>query len=122
MRAKRYGKIVNLASLAGRSTSVLGGAHYTTSKAAVLGLTRHAARAAAAHSVNVNSVAPGTIDSQMANEFYGPERLAAVAAEIPLGRLGSIEDVAAAALFLASDEASFITGATLDVNGGRLMI
>ena len=122
MKAKGGGKIVNMASIAGRSTSTWGGAHYTTAKAAVLGLTRHTAREMAPHHINVNSLSPGSIDTDMARENSTPEQRAAEAATIPLGRFGSPEDVAQLVLFLASDEASYITGATVDINGGSLMI
>ena len=122
MKAKGGGKIVNMASIAGRSTSTWGGAHYTTAKAAVLGLTRHTAREMAPYHINVNSLSPGSIDTDMARENFTPEQRAAEAATIPLGRFGSPEDVAQLVLFLASDEASYITGATVDINGGSLMI
>lgn len=122
MKARRKGKIVNMASSAGRTTSTFGGAHYTASKAAVLGLTRHTAREAAPFSINVNSLCPGSINTKMVRESSTPERLEEEAAKIPLGRLGTPEDVAHLVLFLASDEASYITGSTVDINGGDLMI
>jgi 3-oxoacyl-[acyl-carrier protein] reductase len=122
MKTKRYGKIVNMASSAGRSTSTFGGAHYTTSKAAVLGLTRHTAREMARHNINVNSVSPGSINTEMVRESSTPERLEAEAEKMPLGRLGTPQDIADLVLFLASDEACYITGATVDINGGDLMI
>jgi NAD(P)-dependent dehydrogenase (short-subunit alcohol dehydrogenase family) len=122
MKAKGSGKIVNMASSAGRSTSTFGGAHYTTSKAAVLGLTRHTAREMAPFHINVNSVSPGSIDTEMVRENSTPELMASEAAKVPLGRLGAPEDIADLVLFLASDEACYITGATVDINGGDLMI
>jgi len=122
MKAKGGGKIVNMASIAGRSTSTWGGAHYTTAKAAVLGLTRHTARELAPYHINVNSVSPGSIDTEMARENSTPEQRAAEAPAIPLGRFGAPQEVANLVLFLASDEASYITGATVDINGGLLMI
>ncbi len=122
MKAQGGGKIVNMASIAGRSTSTWGGAHYTTAKAAVLGLTRHTARELAPYHINVNSLSPGSIDTEMARENSTPEQRAAEAPAIPLGRFGSPEEVAALVLFLASDEASYITGANVDINGGLLMI
>ena len=72
MKAQRSGKIVNVSSSAGRSTSTFGGAHYTTSKAAVLGLTRHTAREAAPYNINVNAVAPGSMDTEMVREMSTP--------------------------------------------------
>ncbi len=122
MKRQRYGKIVNVSSSAGRSTSTFGGAHYTTSKAAVLGLTRHTAREAAPYGINVNAVAPGSMDTEMVREWATPEHLAREAAKIPLGRLGTAEDEANLVAFLVSDESSYITGATIDINGGDLMI
>lgn len=122
MKAQRSGKIVNISSSAGRSVSTFAGAHYTASKAGVLGLTRHCAREAAAFNINVNAVAPGTIETEMLYEHATRDRIRAEAQRIPLQRLGSVEDEAYLVLFLASDEASFITGATIDINGGELMI
>jgi NAD(P)-dependent dehydrogenase (short-subunit alcohol dehydrogenase family) len=122
MKAKHWGRIVNVSSSAGRSTSANGGAHYTASKAALLGLTRHAARENAAYGINVNAVAPASLDTDMAREAAGIEHLERSRASIPVGRLGTPNDVAPAVLFLLSDAASFITGATLDINGGLLMI
>jgi NAD(P)-dependent dehydrogenase (short-subunit alcohol dehydrogenase family) len=122
MKAKRWGRIVNVSSSAGRSTSANGGAHYTASKAALLGLTRHTARENAAYGINVNAVAPASLDTDMAREAAGIEHLERSRAAIPVGRLGHPDDVAPAVLFLLSDAATFITGATLDINGGLLMI
>lgn len=122
MKAKRYGKIVNVASSAGRSVSTFGGAGYTTSKAAVLGLTRHIAREGAPFGINCNSTSPGSMDTEMVRDNATPEKIAFEAAKIPLGRLGSASDEANLVLFLASDEAAYITGATVDINGGDLMI
>jgi 3-oxoacyl-[acyl-carrier protein] reductase len=129
MKAQKSGKIVNVSSSAGRSISTHAGAHYTASKAGVLGLTRHAAREAAAFNINVNAVTPGTIDTPMMREHmqreYGvkaEEHIAEEARQIPLGRVGTADDEANLVAFLVSDEASFITGATIDINGGELMI
>ena len=122
LKAKRSGRIVNVSSSAGRSTSANGGAHYTASKAAILGLTRHTAREVASFGITANVVAPASLKTDMALEAAGAEHLARSQALIPVGRLGMPQDVAAAILFLLSDAASFITGATLDINGGLLMI
>jgi 3-oxoacyl-[acyl-carrier protein] reductase len=122
MKARRYGKIVNVASSAGRSVSTFGGAAYTTSKAAVLGLTRHIAREGAPHGINCNSTSPGSMDTEMVRENATPEKVSSEIAKIPLRRLGTAEDEASLVLFLASDEAAYITGATVDINGGDLMI
>jgi 3-oxoacyl-[acyl-carrier protein] reductase len=129
MKRQRSGKIVNVSSSAGRSASTHAGAHYTASKAGVLGLTRHAAREAAAFNININAVTPGTIDTPMMREHFArefgdkaEEHIAEEAQQIPLGRVGAAEDEAHLVAFLASEEAAFITGATIDINGGELMI
>jgi 3-oxoacyl-[acyl-carrier protein] reductase len=122
MVSRSRGRIVNVASLAGRSTSVLQGAHYTAAKAAVLGLTRHLAREFAPYGITVNAVAPGTTATDRILASLGSDEESRLAQRIPLGRLATPEEQAAAILFLASDAASYITGATLDVNGGLLMI
>ena len=122
MKANRYGKIVNVASSAGRSVSTFGGAAYTTSKAAVLGLTRHIAREGAPYGINCNSTSPGSMDTEMVRENASVETIQKEADGIPLRRLGTADDEANLVLFLASDEASYITGATVDINGGGLMI
>lgn len=122
MKRQKSGKIVNVSSSAGRSVSTFCGAHYTASKAGVLGLSRHAALEAAPFNVNINAVAPGTIDTPMLHEDASEERIAEEAQNIPLGRLGTEEDEANLVAFLVSEEASFITGATIDINGGDLII
>jgi 3-oxoacyl-[acyl-carrier protein] reductase len=129
MKSQKSGKIVNVSSSAGRSLSTHAGAHYTASKAGVLGLTRHAAREVAAFNINVNAVTPGTIDTPMMRDHFlreygdrAEEYIAQEARQIPLGRVGTAEDEANLVAFLVSEEASFITGATIDINGGELMI
>jgi len=122
MLSQGAGIIINVSSLAGRTMSVANGAHYSASKAALLGLTRHVAREVAGSGVRVNAVAPATVRTGFLTEQLRPEELEALVGRIPLGRLGEPEEVAAAICFLASDEAGYITGATLDVNGGLLMI
>jgi 3-oxoacyl-[acyl-carrier protein] reductase len=129
MKRQRSGKIVNVSSSAGRSVSTHAGAHYTASKAGVLGLTRHAALEAAAFNININAVTPGTIDTPMLREHFSKEfgdaaeeHIAEEAWAIPLGRVGTAEDEANLVAFLVSEESSFITGATVDINGGELMM
>jgi 3-oxoacyl-[acyl-carrier protein] reductase len=122
MREKRSGKIVNVSSSAGRSTSTFGGAHYTTSKAAVLGLSRHTAREVAPYNINVNAVAPGSMDTEMVRELATPEHIEQERRKIPLRRLGTAQDEANLVVFLCSEESSYITGATIDINGGDLII
>lgn len=122
MKEKNYGRIVNVSSSAGRSTSANGGAHYTTTKAAILGLSRHAARETARYNIRINAVSPSSLDTDMAVEAVGMEHLEKSKSQIPVGRLGNPHDIAPAILFLLSDEVGFITGATLDINGGLLMM
>jgi NAD(P)-dependent dehydrogenase (short-subunit alcohol dehydrogenase family) len=122
MREGRWGRIVNVSSLAGRSTSVLGGAHYTAAKAGLLGLTRHLARELASSNVTVNAVCPGATDTPMTRGSQSAAEFEAIGRKVPLGRWASPWEVAQAILFLASEAAGYITGATLDVNGGILMI
>jgi NAD(P)-dependent dehydrogenase (short-subunit alcohol dehydrogenase family) len=122
MKARRAGKIVILASLAGRATSTLGGAHYTASKAGVLGLSRHLARELAPYTINVNAINPGIIDTPMVQANTPSERMERVLASIPFGRLGTPEEVADLIVFLSSDASSYITGAAIDIHGGELII
>lgn len=114
------GRILNLASVAGQWGRSLTGAHYAASKAGIVAVTRNAATAFAAHGVTVNAIAPAAIEGPAAAAMPA-DRLAAYVQEIPVGRLGRPEEVAALAVFLASPEAAFTTGATYDVNGGILM-
>ena len=94
--------------------------HYSAAKAGLIGLTRALAKEVAPSHITVNAIAPGVIRSPMLSSF-SDEDLAALAAETPLGRLGEPEDVARAALFLTSRDASFITGQVLSVNGGYVI-
>ncbi|MFD9962835.1 SDR family NAD(P)-dependent oxidoreductase [Amycolatopsis sp. NPDC058986] len=120
MRA-RGGRIVNVASVAGRQGGgLLGTAAYASSKAGLISLTRSAARELATEGITVNAVAPGPVDTGLIND-QDPELLRRILAAVPVGRLGTAEDIAAAVCFLASAEANWITGAVLDVNGGALM-
>jgi NAD(P)-dependent dehydrogenase (short-subunit alcohol dehydrogenase family) len=113
------GSIVNVSSTYGR-VGAAGAAVYAASKHAVEGLTKSAALEAAASGVRVNMVAPGPIDTGMLNRFTGTdERKAALAATVPLKRVGKPEEIAQTILFLASDKASFITGASFLVDGGK---
>ena len=121
MRERGSGRIVNLASVSGQGGRAATGTHYATSKAAIVALTRLAATELAASGVTVNAIAPAAIDSPLVHEFLSPDRIEAMVERIPVGRLGRPEEVAAAVAYLASDAAAFVTGATLDVNGGMLM-
>lgn len=120
MAARRWGRIVMLASQAARTKSRIAGAHYAASKSGVLGLARSLAVELGPEGVTVNSVAPGRIDTPMARGAAAGTN-EAFATDIPLGRTGSPEEVAAVVAFLASDAASYLNGATLDVGGGSFM-
>lgn len=122
MRERRSGRIVNISSLAGRSVSTLMGCHYTAAKAGVLGLTRHLARELAPYGVTVNAVCPGVVDTPMIHREHTSEQLRAIEEHIPVGRIAAPEEVAHVVRFLVSGESAYITGASLDVNGGLLMI
>ena len=115
MESQQYGRIVNISSVSAQTGGVSGGVHYTASKAGMLGLTKTLARDLAPH-VTVNAITPGQIDADP--DLITLEQREKVTAMIPLGRLGEPEEIAYAALFLASPMAAYITGSTLDVNGG----
>ena len=117
MQVQRSGVIINISSLAGKIGGLAIGAAYAASKAGILGLTFSLARAGAPHNVRVNALAPAFIESPM----QPAENVAQYLPLIPLGRMGTPEDVAAAVLFLASDRATYITGEVLDLNGGASM-
>jgi 3-oxoacyl-[acyl-carrier protein] reductase len=122
MKKQSYGRIINVSSLAGRSVSTLGGAHYTSSKAGMLGLTRAAAKELGVHGITVNAVCPGLFDTELTHANATPERLDAVRQNFPVARLGKPEEVADLICFLAGESAAYITGASFDINGGSLMI
>lgn len=122
MREQGYGRIVNLSSTAGKTVSTLGGAHYTASKAALQGLTRAAAKELGPYGITVNAICPGLFDTELTRENATPEQLAAIAQTFPIRRLGEAVEVADLICFLASEAAGYITGASLDINGGDLMM
>jgi 3-oxoacyl-[acyl-carrier protein] reductase len=122
MKANGYGRVVNLSSTAGKSVSTLGGAHYTASKAGLLGLTRAAAKELGRHGITVNAVCPGLIDTELTREHATDEELERHGRGFPIPRLGTAREVADLVCFLASERAGYITGASLDINGGDLMI
>ncbi len=122
MAARGRGRIVHMASMAGRATSTLGGAHYSTAKAGVLGFSRHLAREWARDGITSNAISPGIVDTPMVRGSTDDARMAQVLASIPLGRLADPSEIANLVCFLASDEAAYITGANVDIHGGELII
>jgi len=119
MLKQRWGRIINVTSVFGQMGQA-GQANYAASKAGLIGLTMAIAREVGSRNITCNAVAPGFIETAMTAGLGDDFKQAAVK-QIPLGRVGSPEDVAAAVAFLASDEASYITGHVLNVNGGMLM-
>ena len=122
MMAAGWGRIVNISSSAGKNVSTVGGAHYTAAKAGVLGFTRHLAKEVAGDGITVNAVCPGLFDTEMVRATIDEARAEAYARGFPIQRLGLPEEVAELVAFLSSDRAAYITGASLDINGGDLMI
>jgi NAD(P)-dependent dehydrogenase (short-subunit alcohol dehydrogenase family) len=122
MREQRYGRIINISSSAGRMVSTLGGAHYTASKAGLLGLTRATAKELGPFGITVNAICPGLIDTELTREHASDDLLERLAGSFPIRRLGTAREVADLICFIASDAAGYITGASLDINGGDLMM
>jgi len=120
MKRRKSGKIINISSLAGKTGGIMVGAHYAASKGGIIAFSKALARELTPFHINVNTVAPGTTNTELIQNFSLEERKK-LKKSIPLGRLGMPEDVANAVFFLVSEEANFITGTTLDVNGGLLM-
>jgi NAD(P)-dependent dehydrogenase (short-subunit alcohol dehydrogenase family) len=118
MQKQRSGRIINISSVTAQTGGVSGGVHYSASKGGLLAMTKTLARDLAPYNITVNSITPGQIDSR--GDMLSEESRKRIEAMIPLGRLGHVDDIAYAALFLASPMASYITGTTLDVNGGLL--
>lgn len=114
-KAQRYGKIINLSSLAAEVGGIAAGANYSASKAAIICLTKSLAKYLGSYQINVNAVAPGLIKTAMTADLNQDPSM------VPLKRLGEAEEVADVILFLASDRSRYITGSTLDVNGGIFM-
>ncbi len=118
MEKQKSGRIVNIASISGQTGGVSGGVHYASSKGGMIAMTKTLARDLAPSSITVNAITPGVIDTNP--EGLTPQQRREIESIIPLARLGAPEDIAYAALFLASPMGSYITGATIDVNGGFL--
>ena len=122
MMSRGWGRIVNFSSTAGKNISTVGGAHYTAAKAGILGFTRHLAKEAAQFGITVNSVCPGLIATEMVLSTINEAQIKSYESSFPISRMGQPYEVADLVAFLASNKASYITGASLDINGGDLMI
>ena len=120
MIKQRAGRIINISSIVGLIGNT-GQANYAASKAGLIGLSKSAAKELAPRGITVNAIAPGYIATDMTDQITGQAKESLIT-KIPLGRIGSPSDIAASALFLASDEAGYITGQTLTVDGGMVMI
>jgi 3-oxoacyl-[acyl-carrier protein] reductase len=120
MLTQKSGSIVSLTSVAGKVGGIIAGAHYAASKAAIECLTKSLAKLGAPHGVRVNAVAPGIIDTTM-QDGIPPQQMDLLMKNIPMGRLGTPEEVANTIMFLASDLSSYITGQNINVNGGNYM-
>ncbi|MBF0708414.1 MULTISPECIES: 3-oxoacyl-[acyl-carrier-protein] reductase [Bacillales] len=119
MMKQRYGRIVNVASVVGVAGNA-GQANYVAAKAGVIGLTKTTAKELASRNITVNALAPGFIETDMTDEL-SDEVKSGMKGQIPLGRLGAAEDIAKATKFLVSDDANYITGQTLHIDGGMIM-
>ena len=123
MKRSGWGRIINLGSLAGRSTSAgTSPAHYASAKAAVSIMTQYLAKDIGPYNITANTIAPGTTMTERVKQMLTPEKKEMFTKACPLGRLAQPEEISNVITFMASDESRYITGATIDVNGGRLML
>lgn len=122
MMQRRYGRFVSLSSMAARSGVNPNPPHYTAAKGGMLALTRQAARDLGPHGITVNAVAPANVQTPRTRAIRTPERIAHIERTTPLGRLAEPQEIANAVVWLASPQASYVTGVTMDVNGGATMI
>jgi len=119
-RMSKGGKIVNVSSIAGRNKSIVSGVHYTSSKAAIIGLTRQFAHETGPLGININCVCPSQTETNMLKESMTAKEKKKLERNIPLRRLATVEDVVNPIIFLCSEESSYIHGACIDINGGQL--
>ncbi len=117
MKEQMAGRIIFISSVVGERGALFGHLHYAATKSGQLGMTKTLARTGAPYNITVNAIAPGIIETELLYKTHGGEGVRELAKSIPLG-LGTVEDIGAAAVYLSSNEARYVTGATLDVNGG----
>lgn len=122
MMERKTGAIVNVSSIAGRNGGALGSIHYSTAKGGLITMTKGFAKELAPYGVRVNAVSPGVIDTPYHERFSTPEAMKAYVGGIPLGRVGTPAEVASVIVFLVSDAASYLSGETIEINGGMLML
>jgi 3-oxoacyl-[acyl-carrier protein] reductase len=122
MMQRRKGAIINVSSIAGRNGGALGSIHYSTAKGGLITFTKGLAKELGPHNVRVNAVSPGVIDTPYHQQFSTPDMMKAYAASIPQGRIGSPQEVASVIAFLASGASSYLSGETIEINGGMLML
>ncbi len=120
MREEGHGRIVFISSMVAHQGAIHGHVHYAATKAGQLGMVKTLARTGASLGITVNAVAPGIIDTELLRHIHGDDGIEKLSKTVPLG-LGSVEDVGSAVSFLCSDEAHYLTGITIDVNGGMYM-
>ena len=117
---KRGAKIVNVSSIAGRNKSLVSGVHYTSSKAAIIGLTRQLAHEIGPSGININCVCPSQTETDMLKESMSLKDRELLASQIPLRRLARVEDIVNPIFFLCTNQSNYIHGACIDINGGQL--
>ncbi len=121
MRERQYGRIVNISSVAGQDGGGRGAGHYAAAKAGVIAFTKSMAKEFASSGITVNAIAPGLIATRYHDRYSTAEMRQRTVSNIPLGREGTPDDIIGAILFLVSDSSSYITGHTLNINGGLLL-
>lgn len=121
MKGQKSGKIVNLSSIGASTGGMANSSVYASSKAGVIAITKSFARYLASYNVNVNAIAPGTVVTDMMKDGLSQAQIDSIISQLPLGRMAEPEEIARIAVFLASDEASYITGATINASGGWFM-
>lgn len=121
MMERKSGAIVNVSSIAGRTGGALGSIHYSTAKGGLITFTKGLAKELAPFGIRVNAVSPGVIDTRYHEQFSTPDMMKGYVSGIPLGRVGTPDEVAAVICFLASDASSYLAGETIEINGGMFM-